>query len=209
MSNPEDLLSVIRDINSPPGGWRYTPPETGVTLTASFYGELRDKVVRHLRANGFEADEDVIQDGACRESPSVPPGWCRKRDPKPIAGMPIPLLSAVESFLRCTWQAILSRKFVPREEAERRLSVCMGCPMRGASPGGCGGCYDLLRKAKDLLGGKSALTIEPDEDGTVRDTCQACLCVLPLKVFLTTPTLEKCEGERKPPYAPGCWRLEK
>ena len=212
MSNPEDLLTVLRDVDSPLGGWHHTPPQTGVTLTSPFYNGLRDLAIRHLTANGVEITDELmllIEDGACRETPAaVALGWCRKREPKPVAGMPVPLLSAVESFQKCTWQAIMTRKFVPREEAERRLSVCISCPMRGESPGGCDGCYSLLRKAKDLLGGKSALTIEADESGAVRDTCQACLCVLPIKVFLTSETLDKCEGDRRPPYAPGCWRLE-
>lgn len=205
----EPLLTVLRDINSPPGGWRYTPPQTGVTLTASHYSFLRDKVIRHLKANGFEVDEAAIEDGACRETPAAG-RWCGPAAPKPVAGMPVPLLAAVEAFLSCTWQAILARRFVPREEAERRLAICLTCPLRSDAPSGCGGCYTLLRKAKDLMGGKSALTVEPDADGTVRDTCSACLCLLPLKVFMTSETLDKCEGDRRPPYQEGyCWRLEK
>lgn len=206
--NNEDLLTVVRDVNSPPGGWKYTVPETGVTITGSHYALLKSRVIQHLNANSLPVDEDLIEHGACVET--KPPGsWCSKREPKPIAGMPVPLLGAVEVFLKCIWAAIVGREFVPRAEAERRLGICMKCPLRGASPGGCTGCYTLLKKANSLLEDKGAFVIAADEDGFVRDTCLACLCVLPLKVWLGDKTLNQCEGSSRPPYAAGCWRLEK
>jgi hypothetical protein len=206
----DNLLIVQRDVNSPPGGWKYTVPQTGVTITSPFYASLLPRVIRHLKANGIPITDElleVIEDGACRESNVG--SWCCPKPEKPVADMPVPLLSAMESFIRCIWAAVLARKFVPREEVERRIAVCMICPLRSEAPSGCSGCYTLLRKAKDLLSGKSAITIEPDADGVVRDTCKACLCVLPLKATMTSSTLDKCEGERRPPYAEGCWRLEK
>lgn len=209
--NPEDLLHVQRDVNSPPGGWKYTVPETGITITAQFYSILVPRVTQHLLANGIPVDDErmmLIEDAACRET--QPPGtWCAKRDPKPVAGMPIPLLATVESFLKCIWTALVARKFVPREEAERRLAICMKCPLRSTTPSGCSGCYTLLKKANSLMEKKGALSVEPDEDGTVRDACSACWCLITLKPWMTSATLDKCEGGSKPPYAEGCWRLEK
>ena len=210
MNNPEDLLTVVRDVNSPPGGWKYTVPETGITITAPFWAVLKPRIIQHLTANRISVDDErmlQIENDACAET--QPPGsWCQKRPPKPVAGMPIPLLGAVETFLKCIWAAIVRREFVSREEAQRRLDICMECPLRGASPGGCTGCYTLLKKANSLLEDKGAFVIEADADGFVRDTCQACLCVLPLKVWLGDKTLNRCEGGKRPPYARGCWRLE-
>lgn len=207
--NSEDLLSVQRDIEAPPGGWRYTVPETGVTVTGQFFRILRDRTIAHLKANGVAVTEErllEIEDGACRET--KPPGsWCAKRPPKPVAGLPLPLLTTVETFLKCIWTALVSRQFVKREEAERRLAICKQCPLRSEAPGGCEGCYTLLRKARTLMGKNDALKIEPDEDGKLRDTCAACLCLIPLKGWMGNAALDRCEGEKKPAYWEKCWRL--
>ncbi len=204
MNNPEDLLTVIRDINSPPGGWRYTPPETGVTLTASHYSSLKDIVVRHLRANGFEADEDIIQDGACRETPAAG-GWCRKREPKPVAGrLPHLTLAMAERFISTIWEVIKERKLVPREEAERRLAICMSCPL-ATSIGGCDSCTTLYKKMVEMLASKNPLKVEEG-----KEFCGACGCLLLAKTAIPNTTLDRAEGSEKPRYLEGhCWRLEK
>lgn len=202
-------LTVRRDIEKPPGGWRYTVPETGVLLTGDFFEELYGKVTSHCRANGIPTDGDFrerIEDGACRET--QPPGSrCGNAKPKPQA-LPIEhlMLSHVERFLKTVWQAIMDRKFVPREEAQRRLDVCLTCPIRTTQPGGCNGCFTLVKKAHQLMGKNDALVIEPDEDGFVRDTCGACGCILPLKVWLDNQTLNTAEGSNRPAYWEGCWR---
>ena len=208
MTDP-DLLTVQRDVDSPPGGWKYTVPQTGVLITGRFFTTLRSKVIAHLKANGHVVDDEMlamIEDGACRET--RPPGWCRKRPPKPVGKGPLPLLMYAEKFVKCAWEALVSRKFVPREEAERRLAICMTCPLRSTTPSGCSGCYTLLKKANALLETKGALKVEPDPDGVVRDACSACWCLISLKSWMTNATLDKCEGSVKPPYQEGhCWRL--
>jgi hypothetical protein len=206
----EDLQIVQRDIDSPPGGWRYTVPETGVTIKAPFFNTLKPRVIAHLKANHVVVDDErllLLEDGACRET--RPPGsWCAKRPAKPVEGGMLPLLIHVERFLKTVWGAIRARQFVSREEANRRIAICLQCPKRAATPGGCQGCYTLLKKAATLMEKNDAIKIEPDEDGYVRDTCSACWCVLPLKVWLPQATLDKAEGEKRPDYAPGCWRNE-
>lgn len=206
----EPLLHVIRDVDGLPGQWRYTVPQTGVLLTDSWWSGLRDKVYAHLRANGIEVDDElalVIEDAVCRET--RPGSKCAPRKAKPIAGRhPLPMLMYVNSFLRAVWGALRERRFVPREEAERRAEICRACEFRVESPGGCTGCYTLLKKANELMD-KNPIKFEPDEDGTVRDTCQACLCVCHLKVWLTDSVLDASEGAIKPKFHEKCWRLEK
>lgn len=207
MNNETELLTVIRDINSPPGGWKYTPPQTGITITSSHYSSLKDKVIRHLRANRVEVDEAVIEDGACRETENLPAGWCRKREPKPVAGMPVPLLSGVEMFLKSVWGTLKGRQFVHLEEAERRAAICRECPYRVDSPGGCVSCFSLIKAANNLID-RNPIKFEADADGTVRDTCKACLCVCHIKVWVPSAVLDKAEGEKRPNFHPSCWRLE-
>lgn len=204
--NNEDLLTVVRDVNSPPGGWKYTPPQTGVTITAQFWNGMLPRVISHLKANGVEITDELlleIEHGACVESNVG--GWCRKREPKPVAGMPIPLLSAVEAFLKSVWGVLKERRFVPREEAERRAAICRECPYRVTSPGGCVSCQSLIKAAAELIE-KNPIKFEPDEDGTVRDTCRACLCICHIKCWVPSTVLDKAEGEKRPAYHKSCWR---
>lgn len=208
MSEEPELLAVMRDIESPPGGWKYTVPQTGVTIRDGWFRGLWKKTRDHLIANGIEVGEDykaIVEHGACCET--KPPGsWCSKPKPKPVAdGLPVPLLMYVERFLRSIWGALKNREFVPREEAERRLAVCLQCPLRSTLPGGCQSCFTVLKSAMKLMD-KNPLKIEPDEDGTVRDACSACWCLIPAKVLIGNKVLDRAEGEKRPNYAPGCWR---
>jgi hypothetical protein len=204
------MLSVKRDIDKPPEGWKYTIPETGAVIKADFYTVLRDRVMRHRKANNLSIPDDYeafLQDAACRET--NPPGSrCGVAAPKPRDNKPIPvlLLSHVQRFLETVWAAIVDRRFVSAEIAKERIGVCLTCPLRTTMPGGCTGCYTLLGKAEKLLTKKDAITIEPDADGYKRDVCGACGCFVPLKAWLENSTLDKAEGERRPAYWEGCWR---
>jgi hypothetical protein len=201
--NPE-LLTVVRDVNSPPGGWKYTVPETGVTITGQFYNVLKPRVIAHLRANGLPVDEDVIEHGACVET--RPPGsWCAKRQPKPVEGkLPHLTLAHLDRFIKSIWGTLVSRDFVSREEAERRAEVCRTCPLISGGLGGCSGCYTLLRATEKLV---QKNPIKMDED---KDVCGACGCHIPLLVWCKNSTLDKAAGERMPKYQEGvCWRLDK
>lgn len=202
-----ELLTVLRDVNSPPGGWKYTPPQTGVTITTQFYNGLLPQVLQHLRANGVEITDELlleIEDGACRET--KPPGsWCSKRQPKPVEGqLPHLTLGHLDRFLKSIWGALVSRDFVPREEAERRAAVCASCPLVTGGLGGCSGCYTLLRATEKLV------QKNPIRMGEDKDVCGACGCHIPLLVWCKNSTLDKAVGEKMPRYREGhCWRLEK
>ena len=199
---PEPLLAVLRDIEKPPGGWTYTVPETGVVITGDFFSsDLWPKIVRHHEANGLgEPDRGLVEDRACRESPG---GRCGTRQPKPVAGMlPHLTLGLVERFLLTVWQTLKDRDFVSREEAERRAAICRSCPLVTGGIGGCEGCFDLIRKARDFV---QSSPIKFEEN---KDACGACGCFLPAKVLLSNKTLDRAEGEQKPRYWEKCWRLE-
>lgn len=204
------MLTVKRDIDKPPEGWKYTIPETGAIITADFFSILRDRVLRHRKANNLPIPEDYdafLEDAVCRET--NPPGSrCGAASPKPRANKPIPvlLLSHVQRFLETVWAAVQDRKFVSAGTANERVNTCMGCPLRTTMPKGCMGCFSLLRKAEKLLAKKDAITIEPDDDGFKRDVCGACGCFIPLKVWLEDSTLNKAEGDQRPAYWEGCWR---
>jgi len=203
------MRAVQRDIEKPPGGWRYTVPETGLVITGGFFEEVWTRTLAHRKANNLPIPEDYrefLEDAVCRET--NPPGSrCGERRPRPVE-KPIQhlLLSHVERFLKTVWQAVLDRKFVPREEALRRVDVCLTCPLRTTMPGGCTGCYTLVKKAESIIRKNGAIEISADPDGFTRDVCGACGCFIPLKVVLENGTLNRAEGEKRPAYWEGCWR---
>lgn len=204
MNNPEDLLTVLRDVDSPPGGWKYTVPETGVTVTGQFYGLLKDRVVKHLRANGHTVTDEMlllIEDGACRETQT--PGWCKKRGKKPVdTKLPHLTLAHIDRFLKSIWSALVDRDFVSREEAERRAEICRNCPIITGGITGCSGCYTMLRKAQSFVQ-KNPIQMEPD-----KQVCGACGCFTPLLVWFKNTTLDRAAGKTMPKYQEGhCWRL--
>lgn len=200
MSEPQ--LTVRRDIQSPPGGWRYTPPQTGVTIRGEFFSDLYQKVRSHLIANGFDdVDQEEIEDGACRET--NPGGsWCGRRDPKPTAGaMPHLTLALAERFIMTIWETLKARKIVSRDEAHRRHDICMACPL-ATSIGGCTGCHGILKRVA------KAMTNDPLPDDETKRYCAACGCQTQLKPWIPNSILDKTEKVR-PLYHEACWRWEK
>lgn len=206
------MRAVLRDIEKPPNGWKYTVPETNVLITADFFEELWKRVLKHRHANNLPIADDYrefLENAACEET--NPPGSrCGAPRRKPRANKPIQhlMLSHVQRFLETVWAAVKDRKFVEREEAVSRVDVCIDCPLRTTMPGGCSGCYTLLGQAKKLLDKNGAIEIPPDEDGTVRNVCGACGCFIPVKVALMNSTLNKAEAGKRPAYWEGCWRNE-
>lgn len=208
--NEEVKYEVRRDIQSPQGGWKYTVPETGVTVRGEFFKDLYQKVRNHYVANGLEApDKEDVQDGACRET--NPGGsWCGKKPPKPVAGaLPHLTLAHVRRFLETMMHVIRARKFVSREEALRRIDICRGNPEKGIEPckaassiGGCLGCAGIEKLIKKLTE-KNPI---PDDDPDKR-FCLCCGCHLSSKVLIPNDLLDKAEKVR-PKYEPNCWRLE-
>ena len=198
-------LTVTRDMDAAPGGWTYTVPETGVTLKAPYAHTLRKRVFDHMTANSIPLPPDFmewINDAICRESGHGSP-YCGELKPSQRQ-QPLPPLSwaLAVRFVSTILHAIKDRKFVSREEAERRIAVCMDCPL-ATSIGGCKGCSTIFRQSERVM--KNYLIDTPRE----KEFCGACGCKLSYKVWIDNATLDKAEGGNKPDYAEGCWRLGK
>ena len=196
-------MRVTRDIESPPGGWEYTVPETGLTIKAPFAKILKGRVKAHLEANVIPVPEpwDVwFEDALCRQSQKGPP-WCGKDTPKPIAGMPHMDLNVAARFIKTMAGVIRERKFVTTEEALRRNAICMACPL-AIGIGGCRPCHSVFKMA-DKLFPDNPIPVIPD-----KEFCGACGCRISWKAHIPNHILDKAEGSNRPPYAEGCWRNE-
>ena len=195
-----DRLTVSRDIESPPGGWKLTVEQTGVTIAAPFFRILHQRVAAHMRANSLPMPEDFDEwcaDAACRETGCGRP-FCGGAPEKEVSGMPSLNYALVARFLKTMIGVIRDRKFVSNELAESRRAICMNCPLRRETIGGCMfGCKALLRKA--------ARALANDHADPKLGFCGACGCWLKLKTLVPNPTLDRAEAER-PPYHESCWR---
>jgi hypothetical protein len=115
-------------------------------------------------------------------------------------GVPHLNLAMAKRFVETMARVIKERRFVPREEAERRAAICRACPM-ATSIGGCRACSAVFRKME------RALKHDPIEMPAEQEFCGACGCVLRLKCLVPNDILDAAEKQR-PDYAPGCWRDE-
>jgi len=195
---------VVRDFEAARGGWRYTVPETGFTVTGEFFSELYAAVLRHCEANGLPAPyQEDIEDAACRET-NPGPKKCRPRPPKKVAGaLPYLTVALAERFLRSVWGAIKDRKIVPKEEAERRYKICTeDCPL-ATDVGGCWRGCNAIAKTADKLWAKNPL---PDIEE--KRVCAACGCLTRYKAWLHNSTLDHAEGDERPKYWEKCWRYQ-
>lgn len=196
-----DRLTVSRDIESPPGGWKLTVEQTGVTITAPFFRILHQRVAAHMRANSIPISDDFDEwcaDAACRETGCGRP-FCNGALEKEISGkLPYLTLAMAKRFIETMSIVIRERRFVPREEAERRAEICRGCEL-ATSIGGCKGCSSVFRRME------RALKHDPIPMPPNKEFCGACGCVIRLKVLIPNDILDRAEAER-PKYATQCWR---
>ena len=194
-------LKVLRDIESPPGGWQYTCPETGHTLRANFMKTLYPMVRQHYLANDlFPPDREEVEHVACGESHGAE-RLCGKKAPvQPAPGMPHLTPALLTRFLRSVWESLKAGKLVSVEEAARRYEICRSCPL-ATSVGFCEGCSGIGRLVEIVLP-KNPLPDDPE-----KRWCRACGCHCRTKVFLKNSALDKAETVR-PLYWEGCWRLE-
>ena len=194
-----DRLTVSRDIESPPGGWKLTVEQTGVRITAPFYRILHQRVAAHMRANSLPIPDDFDEwcaDAACRETGCGRP-FCNGAPEKEVSGMPSLTYALAARFLNTMVGVIRDRKFVDRAEAERRAEICLNCPLHRPVIGGCVDCKKLLRVVGRVM---KAYPLD-----SRLGWCGACGCKLSLKCWIPNDTLDRAEAER-PPYHESCWR---
>jgi hypothetical protein len=195
-------LTVVRDITQPPGGWTMTVPQTGFTLRAASAHSLARKVMTHMRANSLEIPpdfDDWVRNEICTQMYVGEP-FCGPPVPRRTGVMPFLTRGKASRFLKTMMAVVRERRFVPRAEAERRMSVCMACPL-ATSLGGCLGCDSAFIKVARMMKNN------PVKAGPGKEFCAACGCLVEVKVWIDNGTLDGAEKGDKPPYDTGCWRL--
>lgn len=197
-------LELYRDVDTPPGGWRMTVAETGLTIRAASAKVLQGKVYQHMEANSLPMPapfEAWFQDQLCSQMGLGEPfcGPVRKTMDKQTANLSREM---IVRFLKTMW-ALWEKGFqlVTQEQADARASVCAACPLNVTWQFSCWKCETLLALVGKILG-KRKTTYEAK-----LNFCSACGCKVSLKCWVPKDVLDAAEAGSKPEYAAGCWRL--
>lgn len=186
-------LRLNEELLTPPGGWRYEQPETGVVMRATTLKDLVGQVVSHRENNGLKignAGQDVV-DYLCTKMPEL----CSES--QQIADRSFSLHD-VMAFLR-TIKNLMAQGggMVPLEEAKRRADICVSCP-HNKKVAGCYGCQNIAGKVTELLGGRDT------GHGDSVKQCAVCGCSIAAKVHFPLEVLKQSQagGYEFPDW---CW----
>lgn len=183
---------------TPPGGYRYTQPETSHTMTASSFHVLVDRVVQHRKANNLPVPfniDDAVEMYICHERPEL----CEERGKVTAGSQPLTLGLAV----RLTKTLIAAgKRRVEQGEADRRSEICSTCP-DNVEPSGCTGCNKpMVKKAVEFIvsGNKTAY------DSSLK-SCKHCGCFNAAQVWIPLDALQSVISEGENDNLPDhCWK---
>lgn len=170
MKKPTDTVVT------PPGGWRYTEPQTGVRFEHTNYRAFLAMIFRHREANRLFTGSgwaDEVMDSVCRQNPSIP---CHD-DEKPERRMDASDVRRFAISLNNFIGADSDKRWVSQEEAERRAAICVNCP-HNVVVNGCWGCKGALNWIVEMMAGRST-----SRDADLQQ-CSKCFCTLRAKVHI-------------------------
>jgi hypothetical protein len=182
---------------APPGGFRYTQPESGLTMTGLTLDALLKKVAQHRSNMGYPTPRrlsEEIEEAICRSlSPEDQTALCNNgiRARKSVSW------TSVRDFLVSAGSWLKSGEIVPVDEAERRAAICVGCPLN-VPLAGCGICQTTLGALREAV----------LKRGTSKDAlllaCGVCGCDNKTQVHAPIEALRAGTGHFK--YPDWCWK---
>jgi hypothetical protein len=183
---------------TPPGGWRYIQPETGLEFRDSTRRLLARKVAEHREANGIEVGDVVgdIDDFVCA---NLPVG-CDNCEPiypnEDIALKQKFNIDDVRRFIESALAALGNRGLVGQATADARAKICSTCPLN-QDVSGCWWCRGLAEKLFTLIGARTTV------HAARLKQCGVCGCSLKAKIWLPQDVAQKVsEGYKFPSW---CW----
>lgn len=195
-----------------PGGFRWFCEDTKSYVPATghmvSYTDFIHSCKKHALANNLPIGsqfEQQIQDQICR---GLDGAWCRDDSGIPIrpaSGWLFDIQSVIQGTLSLGRFLIKDKRAkVEPAEAERRASICVGCPFN-SDPTGCNNCsLNALKEAANLIVGGAATRY----DGQLK-SCKVCGCSLRAKIHLPLDTLLTFLTKQQLTELPShCWLLE-
>ena len=174
----------------PPGGYKYTDPDTGFQTSGLDYRQVIRNAALHRKANHLPVPDDFEAQVLTVWCKKWGPSWCKPVDAAPDVFTRI--RRSIESSRVFRGTAALAKflnkaNIVTPEVMKARADVCRACPMRGASAA-CVGCSAVGKTLHKLIGRERVAAAE--EAVTTKDSrgltaCEGCGCYLPGKVWLS------------------------
>jgi len=183
---------LFNETDVPSGGYRYTDPDLGVTITQIHLGSVFQKATRLRLANkkGLPRMWPLVFRSLICEQMQLGESFCRLFRPsvKPSSDdgpKRQVTFGDVRNFLAVLGEWMATRAdFVSTEEAERRASICSGCP-ENIPASGCAGCTNLVSLVTSVVGGRET---SKDE---VLENCNICGCANKAQVHIPLEVLAK------------------
>lgn len=208
MSTQAPQLRLKNKIESIPGGFKWTVPETEVTIgPETNISDLLMNVRQHYRANDLLPPpdlEDRLEHDNCLRAPAK---RCRPEHPSKAEGGWIArltqdigtILSGTLTIGQWLWQ--YGGESVSPEEAVRRAEICIRCPYN-KPPQGCKPCNSakIENTIRKVIGHRST---EHDND---LKSCAICGCHLRAKIWIPLEVMKKkSQPSRLKQYPQWCW----
>jgi len=192
------MFTALTDLMTiPPGGWRYTQPETGLEIKGGDYYNLREAVRKHRQLNqlpcGPELDNQIQAQICERMGAEGRSAYCRDAQRRAGEGKTEIAFADVKHFLSTVSQI---RHFVPQAEAQRRAETCVSCP-KNSPISGCTSCTNLIGLVFKVIGQRKT----PLDQRL--GACGVCGCSLTASVHIPLEAFPKQPHYEYPEW---CWK---
>jgi len=162
---------------TPPGGWKYTQPESGAVFKSHDYRTWTSDILSHRKANGYAFGEEweaELLDQACKENPNYGQSVCKRIMDTKIRPKKRPGFKEAIGFLRVLQSFVKSGGvYVDESIAAERAEICARCPHNQPQDFSCGSCASAIMSLLGWLMGKRTLPA----DYTL-NSCNLCGCNL-------------------------------
>lgn len=192
------MLEPIDLSTSPPGGWQYTEPATGVKFRHNDPRALMKLVGEHRRGNDLPTHGDWVQQVyhlICVQNPTTK---CHDVNNPERVWLPEDIMRFLEALSNAGGET------VSEAEQLRRIEICKGCPKNGVVM--CRYCGPLAEYLTKFLAGRNL----PKVEDVYKRSCLACGCDITSKTSYSIPTLQAIDNAlgTSPAYPEHCWMLE-
>jgi len=196
------MLQLKNKHDGIPGGFRYTQPESKMTLIANSMSGLLEKVARHRRANSYPIGpefEQQVTDHLCKEVP----GACNDVPVEQVLnGRQLTIWGALKFTGMMITDLLKGRPRETKEEATRRGSICAQCA-DNIQPEGCRACTDKkVHALVETLAGTESTAY----DGQL-SSCRHCGCLNRAQIWFPLDILKTSMNQEQVAALPDhCWK---
>lgn len=195
---------------SPPGGFEWTEPSTGAKFKHYDWIAFSDQVREHRLGNNIPMSpswQEELVDQLCKQNAVRWQGVCRRaKEGQVYRKLDFGAAMSFGNLIRKWFKSWASGEpaFVPQEEAERRASICAGCPNNREITFSCGACMNAVLAVIALIVGK-----RKTEYDIRLGACLICSCALkpavhvPLDIQHAGLTEDIKEEFKQVPW---CWK---